>query len=97
MQIIGKPDFEENNPINAGVISNEMVGTGNGEAFRRIIYKCPESNEIFSFITTLPDEIKPGVIVMLYKLRWEIEKIFDTFKNKLEEKKSWGTSENAKT
>lgn len=97
LQIIGKPEFDRNDPINSGVISNEMVGTGNGEAFRRIVYKCPDTNEIFSFVTTLPDNIRPGVIVMLYKLRWEIEKTFDTFKNKLEEKKAWGTSENAKT
>ena len=30
---------------------------------------------------------------MLYKLRWDIEKVFDVFKNKLEEKKAWGSSD----
>ena len=29
-------------------------------------------------------------------MRWEIEKLFDAFKNKLEEKKSWATSNTAK-
>ncbi len=66
-----------------------MVGTSNGEEFRRVIYQCPITNEIFSFVTTLPHSIRPGVIVMLYLMRWEIEKLFDAFKNKLEEKKSW--------
>ena len=33
----------------------------------------------------------------LYKVRWDIEKIFDQVKNKLIEKKAWATSETAKT
>ena len=33
--------------------------------------------------------LPPGLIAFLYKLRWDIEKIFDEKKNKLEEKKSW--------
>ena len=97
LQTIGQPPFDKNDPINKGVISNDMVGTSNGEAFRRIVYQCPLTKEIFSFLTTLPDSIRPGVIVMLYKLRWEVEKLFDSFKNKLEEKKSWASSETAKT
>jgi hypothetical protein len=35
--------------------------------------------------------------VLLYKARWEIEKLFDTFKNKLEETKAWASSDTAKT
>ena len=30
--------------------------------------------------------IRPGVIAFLYKLRWDVEKVFDQLKNKLEEK-----------
>lgn len=97
LQVVGQPPYDKNDPINKGVISNETVGTGNGEAFRRVIYQCPETKEIFSFLTTLSDAIRPGVIVMLYKLRWEVEKLFDSFKNKLEEKKAWASSETAKT
>lgn len=96
LKVVGQPAFDKNDPVNFGVISNESVGTGNGEAFRRVVYKCPDTGQTFSFVTTLPDKIRPGVIVMLYKLRWEIEKLFDTFKNKLEEKKAWASTENAK-
>ena len=41
--------------------------------------------------------ISPGLIAYLYKLRWDIEKIFDEVKNKLSEKKAWATSDTAKT
>ena len=41
---------------------------------------------------TLP----PGLIAHLYRMRWEIEKSFDEFKNKLQETKAWASSENAK-
>lgn len=97
LQIVGMPPFNKKDPINIGVISDEMVGTGNGSAFRRVKYKCPETEIEFSFLTTLPFSIRPGLIVLLYKARWEIEKLFDTFKNKLEETKAWASSDTAKT
>jgi hypothetical protein len=96
LQIIGTPAFDSNDPVNKGVLRNEMVGTSNSEDFRRVVYQCPTTNEIFSFVTTLPHTIRPGVIAMLYLMRWEIEKLFDEIKNKLEEKKSWATSNIAK-
>ena len=49
--------------------------------------KVRQTNEM-----TLP----PGLIAHLYKMRWNIEKSFDEFKNKLHEAKAWGSSENAK-
>lgn len=97
LQIVGTPPFNKEDPVNIGVISDEMVGTGNGAAFRRVKYKCPETGIEFSFLTTLPFSIRPGLIVCLYKARWDIEKLFDTFKNKLEETKAWASSETAKT
>ena len=42
---------------------------------------------------TLP----PGVIALLYKQRWDIEKVFDEFKNKMLERKSWASGPEAKT
>ncbi len=30
-------------------------------------------------------------------MRWDVEKVFDEFKNSLNEQKAWATSENAKT
>ena len=47
-------------------------------------------------MTSLP-YISPGLIAFLYKVRWDIKKIFDQVKNKLSEKKAWATSETAKT
>ena len=37
-----------------------------------------------------------GLIVLVYRRRWDIEKVFDEFKNKLHEKKSWASSVAAK-
>ena len=34
----------------------------------------------------------PGLIVFLYRRRWDLEKVYDQFKNKLNEKKSWASS-----
>jgi hypothetical protein len=42
-------------------------------------------------LTNEPD-LPPGVIVELYRRRWEAEKTFDEVKNKLGEKKAWATS-----
>ena len=41
---------------------------------------------------TLP----PGLLAFIYKKRWDIEKVFDQFKNKLMENKAWEKSGNAK-
>ena len=40
--------------------------------------------------------LPPGVLAGLYRRRWEVEKVFDELKNKLGEKKAWGTSPVAK-
>ena len=37
-------------------------------------------------------DLPPGVIVELYRRRWDLEKVFDQIKNKLGEKKAWATS-----
>ena len=34
---------------------------------------------------------------MLYRMRWDIEKVFDDVKNKLHETKAWASSETAKS
>ena len=77
--------------INAGIISDEVVGRANsGSMIRRITYLVPESHEIMTFFTNAFDGIPPGVIVYLHKRRWDIEKIFDTLKHSYY-KKSMGT------
>jgi IS4 transposase len=62
---------------------------------RRVTYRDPVSGKLFEFITTVFD-VPAGVIASLYKRRWDIEKVFDELKNKLNESKAWATSPTAK-
>jgi len=93
----GNKPFDRNDPRNAGVISDEQVGPGSGGGMlRRIVYKCPETETIFTYITT-EMTLPPGIIALLYKHRWDIEKIYDEYKNKMSEIKSWGSGDETKT
>jgi len=86
---------DHQDPRNAGVLKDERIGMNNQGEFRLITYQDAETGEIFEFLTsdmTLP----PGVIVHLYRLRWNIEKVFDQFKNKLAETKAWVSSDEGK-
>lgn len=94
--IKGNPGFDPYDPINAGVISDEIVEDGSSSTIRRITYRCPESGDLLVFLTNVFSGIPAGVIAYLYKRRWGIEKIFDVVKNKYHEKKSWATSPIAK-
>jgi hypothetical protein len=93
---MGQLPFDRQAPINAGVLSYDYVGCSAGVAMSRVKYQCPVTGKKFNFITSLSN-ISPGLIAYLYKLRWDIEKIFDEVKNKLSEKKAWATSDTAKT
>jgi hypothetical protein len=93
---IGLEEWDKQAPCNIGVLSNEMVISSKGATLRRVRYRDPVTGEVYSFITnemTLP----PGFIAFIYKLRWDIEKVFDEFKNKLEQKKAWGKHNESKT
>ena len=95
LQVLGEPDWDKTDERNRGVINDELVGPSNGTVMRRVTYKDPLTGKIYRFITnelTLP----PGLIAFLYKLRWDIEKIFDQVKNKLLERKAWAKSAAAK-
>jgi len=87
---------EPHDPVNQGVLSDELVQTSCGTELRRIIYRCPLSSTTFSFLTNLPKKVRPGLIAFLYKIRWDLEKAFDQIKNKLLEQKAWAKSEEAK-
>ena len=63
---------------------------------RIVYYTDPQTGESYQFLTNEMD-LSPGVIVELYRLRWDSEKVFDEVKNKLNEKKAWATSLVAKT
>jgi len=87
--------FNGEDERNNGVLSDEKVCSSSGFTMRRIKYRDPVTCKIYSFLTnvmTLP----PGLIAFLYFLRWNIEKMFDEFKNSLDEKKAWTGQESGK-
>lgn len=87
-------DFDRNDSRNNGVVSDEKVGYV-GIMIRRITYIDPVSGKQYVFITnemTLP----PGLLTFIYKRRWDIEKVYDEFKNHLMETKAWADSSTAK-
>ena len=50
-----------------------------------------ETGKPYEFLSNEVD-LPAGVIVELYRRRWEAEKVFDELKNKLGQKKAWATS-----
>ena len=94
LDTLGPLPYNETSPCNRGVTRFELVSVAN-TALRCVYYTCPDSGHEFIFLTTLTT-IEPGIIAMLYKARWDIEKIFDELKRKLEESKSWASSPQAK-
>lgn len=71
------------------------MGTADGVTLRRIIYTNPEDGAVYTYLTN--DITLPAYqIVLLYKHRWDIEKIFHQFKSKMGERKSWASSLEAK-
>jgi hypothetical protein len=97
LETLGLHPFDRADPVNRGVIADELVGTSVGVTLRRVTYQDPESGTIYTFLTNLPVSILPGIVALLYKSRWDVEKVFDEFKNKLGETKSWASTANAKT
>jgi hypothetical protein len=75
---------------NHGVTDDRRVVTREGQLLRIVCYTDPVSGERFEFLTNAMD-LPPGVIVELYRRRWETEKVFDQIKNKLGEQKAWAT------
>ena len=58
---------------------------------RIVTYIDPVGGESYEFLTNEPD-LPPGIIVELYRRRWQAEKVFDEIKDKFGERKAWGTS-----
>jgi hypothetical protein len=83
--------FDPLDPVNRGVEADEMAGYTYAY-LRRIVYCDPASGERFVFLTT-ETSLRPGVIALLYLLRWKIEKVFDVFKNKFHQQKAWANGE----
>jgi len=76
---------------NHGVLVDCKVRSREGHLLRLIMYQDPLTGKVYEFLTNEPD-LPPGVIAELYRRRWEAEKVFDEVKNKLGQKKAWGTT-----
>lgn len=87
--VYGQTAFESDDPVNKGVVADEVAGYSNA-VLRRIRYRDPATGEDFVFITTCKS-LRPGLIALLYFMRWKIEKSYDVFKNKFMVRKAWGT------
>ena len=96
LTVLGENKVDRSLPCNAGVISDQLVGSSCGVQLRRIVYRDPVEGTEYCFITNLGQGIPPGLVAWLYRRRWDIEKIFDQSKNRLEEKKSWASSPEAR-
>ena len=90
-------ELDWDDPRNAGVIDDEIGFSKTKKCkIRRIHYVDPSTGTGYTYLTT-ELTLPPGVLVLLYKQRWDIEKVFDELKTKLEEKKAWGSSKEAKS
>ncbi len=93
---LGINEWDTTDKRNAGVISDELVGTSNGVSIRRIGYVDPVAGTRYSFLTT-EMTLPPGVIAFIYKIRWNIEKVYDEFKNTFSQQQAWGKSSTSKS
>ncbi|HRI16354.1 MAG TPA: transposase [Verrucomicrobiota bacterium] len=91
LAVQGLPAWDRQDPVDAGVQSVELVAGQAGVLVRRIRYVEPVTGTEYVFLTN-ELTIRPGLIAFLYKLRWDLEKVFDELKNKLNEQKAWATS-----
>jgi hypothetical protein len=82
-------------PINEGVQADRVVTDRRGLRVREITFENPCDGQVYVYLTS-EMTLEPGLLVLLYKTRWDIEKVFDETKTKLQEKKSWATSATAK-
>lgn len=83
--------WDRSDARNHGVLVDCKVRSREGHELRLIMYQDPLTGKVYEFLTNEPD-LPPGVIVELYRRRWEAEKVFDEVKNKLGQKKAWATT-----
>lgn len=85
--------FDRNDPVNAGVRRFSRVRFhGVSGSFLLVDYRDTETGQLYHFLSSMPETFRPGLIAWLYLLRWKIEKLYDTFKNKLHQTKAWANS-----
>ncbi len=95
LALTGTPAWDRADPVNAGIQSVEWVFGIAGVLLWRIGYLEPVSGTEYVFLTN-EMTLRPGLIAFLYKLRWDVEKVFDPLKNKLGEQQAWANSPTAK-
>ena len=95
LTVCGNLEFNRNDSVNAGIVSDQQVGHSHGTMIRKIVYIDPVTDIRYSFITNVMN-VSPGLITYIYKIRWDIEKIFQEFKSTYKEKKAWAKSNEAK-
>lgn len=95
LKVVGEISYDRDDPRNHGVIADEWVGPAHGGLLRRITYTDPVSGKTYRFLTN-EFNIPPGLLALIYKSRWDVEKLYDVFKNKLNEIKAWAASDEAK-
>ena len=88
---VERRDWDRADPRNHGVREDARVLTREGQPLRLICYTDPLTGKSYEFLTNEMD-LPPGVLAELYRRRWEVEKVFDQFKNKLGQKQAWGSS-----
>ena len=94
----GDRQWDRSAAINEGIVADRQVGssTNSGYLVRVIEFRDPAIGKNHRFITN-EMTLAPGLLAHLYRMRWDIEKVFDEVKNRLNQKKAWATSANAKS
>ncbi|NTU49972.1 MAG: transposase [Desulfobulbaceae bacterium] len=88
--------FDRTDPVNVGVRRFARVRFQGVPGFFLLVdFRDPETGQRYQFLSSLPETFRPGLIAWLYLLRWKIEKLYDTFKNKLHQTKAWANSPSA--
>ena len=82
--------WDRNDPRNHGVAEDRRVRTREGHSLRLICFVDRLTGQTYEFLTNEMD-LPPGVLAELYRRRWDVEKVFDELKNKLGQKKAWGS------
>lgn len=90
--VLARSRWDPGHPANEGVEADLVVEFPGGSLMRMIRYRDPESGSEYEFLTTVSD-LAPGLIALIYLMRWRIEKVFDTGKNKLGETKGWAVGD----
>ena len=88
--------IDRKNPVNRGVLSDQQIISDKCHLLRKIVCIDPETGGTYTFVTN-EMTLSAGILAQIYRMRWDIEKVFDEIKNALLEQKAWAKSMNAKS